>query len=182
LIKLAKAKPGQLNYSATSAGSTSMLTAEMFKASAHVNIVHVPYKSIAAALTDVIAGQVDLALSVTPSALAQIKSQRVRALAVSTASRTSVLPEVPTVASQGFPGFEAKEWYGLVAPGGTPRAIVTRLNQEIVRIINSPDVRSRLLDLGTDIVGDSPDQFGGVIKAELAKWSKLLKETGIRLE
>jgi len=92
------------------------------------------------------------------------------------------LPDLPTVASYGFAGFEAKEWYGFVTQGGTPRAIVTRLNQELVRIINLPDIRSRLLDLGADIVADSPDQFGAFMKAELVKWSKLLRETGIRLE
>jgi len=182
LIALAKARPGKLSFGSAGTGTAVHLTGELFKSVAHVDITHVPYKGGGPALTDLIAGQIPMGVQNITTIVPYVRGGRVRALGISSLERSPALPDVPTVASQGFPGFEAKEWYGLVAPGGTPRAIVTRLNQEIVRIINSPDVRSRLLDLGADIVGDSPDQFGALIRGELAKWSKLLKETGIRLE
>ena len=140
------------------------------------------FAPITLALSDLIAGQIPMGVQNISTIVPFVRGGRIRALGISSLERSPALPDVPTVASQGFPGFEAKEWYGLVAPGGTPRAIVTQLNREIVRIINLPDVRSRLLDLGADIVGDSPDQFGAFIKGELVKWSKLLKETGIRLD
>lgn len=182
LITLAKARPGKLSFGSAGTGTAVHLTGELFKSVAHVDITHVPYKGGGPALTDLIAGQIPMGVQNITTIVPYVRGGRIRALGISGLERSPALPDVPTVASQGFPGFEAREWYGLVAPGGTPRTIVTRLNQEIVRIINLPDVRSRLLDLGADVVGDSPDQFGAFIKAELAKWSKLLKETGIRLE
>jgi len=178
LIAFAKARPGQLNYSATSAGSTSMLTAEMFKASAHVNIVHIPYKSIAAALTDVIAGQVHLALSVTPSALPQIKSHRVRALAVSTQNRTSALPDVPTFVEQGLQ-VVAPAWFGLVAPAKTAPAIIARMNAEVVTALRKPDVRERILTLALDPGENTPEEFRAYMKADLARWSQAVKDAKI---
>ena len=178
LIAFAKARPGQLNYSATSAGSTSMLTAEMFKASAHVNIVHIPYKSIAAALTDVIAGQVDLALSVTPSALPQIKSHRVRALAVSTSNRSAVLPDVPTFVEQGLQ-VVAPAWFGLVAPAKTAPAIIARMNAEVVTALRKPDVRERILTLALEPGENTPEEFRAYMKADLARWSKAVKDAMI---
>ena len=182
LVTLAKARPGKLSFGSAGTGTAVHLTGELFKSVAHVDITHVPYKGGGPALADLIAGQIPMGVQNITTIVPFVRGGRIRALGISSLERSPALPEVPTVASQGFPGFEAKEWYGLVAPGGTPRATVTRLNQEIVRIINSPDVRSRLLDLGADIVGDSPDQFGALIKAELVKWSKLVKETGIRLD
>ena len=182
LITLAKARPGKLSFGSAGTGTAVHLTGELFKSVAHVDITHVPYKGGGPALSDLIAGQIPMGVQNITTIVQFVRGGRIRALGISSLERSPALPDVPTVASQGFPGFEAREWYGMVAPGGTPRTIVTRLNQEIVRIINSPDVRSRLLDLGADIVGDSPDQFGAFIKAELTKWSKLLKETGIRLE
>ena len=182
LVTLAKARPGKLSFGSAGTGTAVHLTGELFKSVAQVDITHVPYKGGGPALTDLIAGQIPMGVQNITTIVPFVRGGRIRALGISSLERSAALPEVPTVASQGFPGFEAKEWYGLVAPGGTPRATVTRLNQEIVRIINSPDVRSRLLDLGADIVGDSPDQFGALIKAELVKWSKLVKETGIRLD
>jgi tripartite-type tricarboxylate transporter receptor subunit TctC len=178
LIALAKAKPGQLNYSATSAGSTSMLTAEMFKASAHVNIVHVPYKSIAAALTDVIAGQVDLGLSVTPSALAQIKSHRVRALAVSTPNRSAVLPDVPTFVEQGL-HVVAPAWFGLVAPAKTASSIIARMNAEVVTALRKPEVRERILALSMEPGENTPEEFRAYMKADLARWAQAVKDANI---
>jgi tripartite-type tricarboxylate transporter receptor subunit TctC len=178
LIALAKAKPGQLNYSATSAGSTSMLTFEMFKASAHVNIVHVPYKSMAAALTDVIAGQVDLGLNVTPSTLAQIKSHRVRALAVSTPNRSAVLPDVPTFVEQGL-NVVAPAWFGLVAPAKTASSIIARMNAEVVTALRKPEVRERILTLALEPGENTPEEFRAYMKADMARWAQAVKDAKI---
>ncbi|HKA44562.1 MAG TPA: tripartite tricarboxylate transporter substrate binding protein [Burkholderiales bacterium] len=182
LIALAKARPGALSFGSAGTGTAVHLTGELFKSVAHIDITHVPYKGGGPALSDLIAGQIPMGVQNITTIVPYVRSGRIRALGISVLERSPALPDVPTIASQGFPGFEAREWYGLVAPGGTPQAIVTRLNQEIVRAINLPDVRSRLLDLGADIVGDSPAQFGALIRSELVKWAKLLKETGIRLE
>jgi tripartite-type tricarboxylate transporter receptor subunit TctC len=179
LIKLAKAKPGQLNYSATSAGSTSMLTAELFKAGAQVNIVHVPYKSVAAALTDAIAGQVHLTLSVTPSALSQIRAQRVRALAVSTPNRSAVLPDVPTFAEQGLPKVSSPAWFGLVAPAKTAPAFIARMNAEVVTVLRKPAVRERILTLAMEPGENTPEEFRAYMKADLAKWSLAVKDANV---
>ena len=182
LVALAKAQPGKLSFGSAGNGTGVHLTGELFKSVAHVDITHVPYKGGGPALSDLIAGQIPMGVQNITTIVPFVRGGRIRALGISSLERSPALPDVPTVASQGFPGFEAREWYGLVAPGGTPRAIVTRLNRELVRIINLPDIRSRLLDLGADIVGDSPDQFGAFIKAEGVKWSKLIKDTGIRLD
>ncbi len=181
LIRLAKAKPGQLNYSATSAGSTSMLTMEMFKAGAHVNIVHVPYKSVAAALIDAIAGQVDLTLSVTPSALPQIQSQRVRALAVSTPNRSAVLPDVPTFAEQGLKNVVSPAWFGLVAPAKTPASMIARMNAEVVKALRKPEVRERILSLAMEPSENTPEEFREYMKADLARWSQAVKDAKIKI-
>ncbi len=182
LIKLAKAQPGKLSFGSPGTGTAVHLTGELLKSVAQVDITHVPYKGGGPALSDLIAGQIPMGVQNVSTIVPYVRGGKVRALGISSLERSPALPDVPTVASQGFPGFEAKEWYGLVAPKGTPNAIVAQLNQEIVRIINLPDVRVRLLDLGADIVGDSPGQFGALIRAEPGKWSKLLKERGIRLE
>jgi len=179
LIKLARAKPGQLNYSATSAGSTSMLTAEMFKASAHVNIVHVPYKSVSAALTDVIAGQVDLGLSVTPSALAQINAHRVRALAVSTPKRSAPLPDVPTFVEQGLPKVAVSAWFGLMAPARTPAPIIERMHAEVIKAMRVPALRERILSLALEPGENTPAEFTAFMKADLARWSQAVKDANV---
>ncbi len=175
LIKLAKARPGQLNYSATSAGSTSMLTAELFKANAHINIVHVPYKSMSAALTDVIAGQVHLGVNVLPSSLPQIQSHRVRALAVSTPKRSAVVPDVPTFVENGLPNVVVSAWFGLVAPAKTPAAVIDRMNSEVVKALRNPAVRERVLALSMEPAENTPDEFRAYMKADLARWSEAVK-------
>jgi tripartite-type tricarboxylate transporter receptor subunit TctC len=182
LVKLAKAQPGKLSFGSAGAGTGVHLTGEFFKLVAQVDITHVPYKGGGPSLADLVAGQVPVGVQNISTIVAHARAGRIRPLGITSLERSPALPDLPTVASQGYPGFEAKEWYGVVAPAGTPRAIVTRLNRELVRILNLPDVRSRLLDLGTEIVGDAPDQFGAFMKTELVKWAKVLKETGIRLE
>ena len=182
LVKLAKAQPGKLSFGSAGAGTGVHLTGEFFKLVARVDITHVPYKGGGPSLADLVAGQVPVGVQNISTIVAHVRAGRIRPLGITSLERSPALPDLPTVASQGYPGFEAREWYGMVAPAAAPRAIVTRLNRELVRVLNLPDVRSRLLDLGTDIVADTPDQFGAFMKNERVKWSKVVKETGIRLE
>jgi tripartite-type tricarboxylate transporter receptor subunit TctC len=179
LVKLAKAKPGQLNYSSTAAGSTTMLVAEMFKSAAHINLVHVPYKSVGAALTDVIAGQVQLNLNTVPGVLAQVQANRVRALAVSTANRSGVLPDVPTFGEEGFPQVLATAWSGLLAPAKTPVAILNRLNAETVKALRTPAVRERFVSLAMDPAETTREEFTARMKADLAKWAEAAKDANV---
>jgi len=182
LVRLAKAQPGKLSYGSAGAGTGVHLTGEFFKLVAHVDITHVPYKGGGPSLADLVAGQIPVGVQNISTIVAHARAGRIRPLGITSLERSPALPDLPTVAAQGYPGFDAREWYGFVTQGKTPRAIVMRLNQEIVRIVNSPDVRARLLDLGSDIVADSPDQFGAFMKAERVKWSKVVQETGIKLE
>ena len=182
LVKLARQQPGKLVFGSAGTGTGVHLTGELFKSVAKIDITHVPYKGGGPALADLVAGQIPMGVQNISTIVAHARAGRIRPLGVTSLERSPALPDVPTVAAQGFPGFEAKEWYGVVAPRATPRAIVTRLNQEIVRIVGLPEIRARLVDLGADIGTGSPDQFGALIKDELGKWSKLIKETGIRLE
>ena len=182
LIALAKRKPGQLNYASAGNGTTFHLAGEMFKSMAKIDILHVPYKGGAPAQIDLIAGQVQMLFDSLSTALAQIRSGRVRVLAVTTKQRSPVLPEIPTVAESGLPDFEVAGWFGVVAPANTPRDIVNRLNAEIVHALNAPEVRERLLGLGHAIAGNSPGEFAVFISSELAKYSKVIKDNNIRAD
>ena len=182
LIALAKAQPGRLSFGTSGAGTSVHLTGELFKSLAKVDITHVPYKGGGPALPDLIAGQIPMGVQNTATIMPYVRSGRIRMLGISSLERSPALPDVPTIASAGFPGFEAKEWYGLVAPAGTPVPIVARLNREIVRIMHLPDINARMIDQGSEIVADSPEHFGAFIKSELAKWTKIVRETGMRLE
>ncbi len=179
LVKLAQSKPGRLNYSATSAGSSTMLFMEMFKTNAHVNIVHVPYKSVAAALTDVIAGQVDLGSSVTPNSLAQIRAGRVRGLAVSTSTRSTVLPDVPTVIEQGVQQVPVSAWFGLLAPAKTPSFAITRMNTEVMNALRKQSVRERILSFALEPLGSTPEELRAHMKADLARWTDAVKSANL---
>ena len=182
LIALAKARPGQLNYSGSGMGAAAHLAAELFKSMAHVNIVHIPYKSAAPALTDLIAGQTQLMFATSLSVMPYIKANRVRALAVTTAKRSRFMPELPTVAEAGVPGFEASTWHGVLVPAGTPSAIVERLNTEINRMLQLADTRDRLATLGAEIVGGTPKEFADHIQREIPKWAKVVKAANVLLE
>ena len=182
LIKLARAQPGKLSFGSAGTGTGVHLTGELFKSAARIDIVHVPYKGGGPALADLVAGQIPMGVQNVSTIVPYVRGGRIRPLAVTSLERSPVLPDVPTVDAQGLKGFEAKEWYGFVAPGGTPREIVVRLNQEIVRVLKSSETHKRLTDLGTDVVAESPDHFGALIKSDLVKWSKIVKEAGIRLE
>ena len=152
------------------------------KRTAGMNLLHVPYKGAAAALTELVGGQVDLFFASLPSATPQIKAGRLRALAVTTAQRAQAMPELPTVAESGYRGFDAGPWYGVLAPAGTPVAIVARLNREIARALQTPDTQARLRNDGVEIRGGTPEDFAALIKAELAKWAAIVADSGARAD
>lgn len=182
LIALAKSRPGELNYAGSGMGAAAHLAAELFKSMAGVNIVHIPYKSAGPALVDLIAGQCQLMFATSLSVQPHIKSEKLRALAVTTAKRSRLMPELPTISEAGLPGFEAMTWHGVLTTGGTPPAIVNKLNAEINRALQLPDVRERLGALGAEIIGGTPKEFADHIQREIPKWAKVIKDAGVRLE
>jgi tripartite-type tricarboxylate transporter receptor subunit TctC len=182
LIALAKARPGELNYGSGSAGSTSHLAAELFKAMAGVNIVRIPYKGAAPALNDVIAGQVHLIFPSASSVMPHVKSGRLRALAVASAEPSALAPNLPTVAASGLPGYESASILGLFAPAGTPATIINRLNQEIERALNRAEVKQKLFNAGAEVVASSPERLAATVKSEMARLGKVIRDAGIRGE
>src|SRR5262249_3629140 len=182
LVALARARPGQLNFASAGLGSTNHLATELLKSMTGISLTHIPYKGSAPAVIDVIGGQVDFIIAPMPVVLQHVKSGKLRALAVSTSRRAVAMPDVPTIAESGFPGYEATNSVGVLAPAGTPREIVTKLNGEIVRALNLPEVRDRLLSMGAEPVGNTPEQFGEYIRAEIAKWAKVIRETGMAVQ
>jgi tripartite-type tricarboxylate transporter receptor subunit TctC len=182
LVKLARAKPGELNYGSGGNGSPGHLIGEMFKSRTGVNIVHVPYKTVAQGVTALIGEQVQVNFVVGPSAVPQIRAGRIRPLAVTTAKRSASLPEVPTIAEAGLAGFDAPAWNGVLVPARTPRPVIAQLHAEIVKDLKLPDVLERITALGFEPVGNTPEEFGVFLKAELAKWAKVAKEIGAKAE
>jgi tripartite-type tricarboxylate transporter receptor subunit TctC len=182
LIALARAKPGQLNYASSGAGQSTHLSMELFKSMARVNMIHVAYKGSSPAITDLLGGHVLLMFDNMPSALPHAKAGKLRGIAVSTAKRSPVTPEVPTVAESGLPGFEVSVWFGVLAPAATPREIVERLNGILVKALQSPDVRERLSSQGAEPIGDTPADFTAVMKRDLSKWAKVVKDANIKLD
>jgi len=182
LIALAKAKPGELNYSSTPTGGSPHLAAELFKSMAGVNIVRVGYSGGAAAITALISGEVQMTIASAGSATPHAKSGKLNALAVTTAQPTALVPGLPTVAASGLPGYEFVGVTGIWAPAKTPASIIDTLNREIVRALNRPDVKERFLNSGLEIVASSPVQFAAAIKADMAKMGKVIKDAGIKLE
>ncbi len=181
LIVLAKAKPGQMNYASSGSGTAPHLAGELFKRLTGVDLVHVPYKGGAPALTDVMSGQVQIMFSTMP-ALPQVKAGKVKALAVTGSTRATALPAVPTVAEAGVPGYEATTWYGVLAPAGTPAPAVDRLNAEINRVVRASDIRQRFADQGYETTGGTPGEFAAFIGVEVAKWGKVVREAGVQPE
>jgi len=182
LLAAAKTDPGGVTFASPGNGTVSHLAGELLQRAAGVKLTHVPYKGAAQALTDTLGGQVQSFMSSVPSALSQIKAGRLRAIAVTSAKRAPELPDVPTIAESGHKGFEASTWYGLLAPAGTPAAIVARLNAEVNRVLTTPEVRERLAAEGGEALGGSPEQFASFLKAEHAKWGRVVKESGARAE
>ncbi len=182
LIALAKARPGELNYSRASAGGPSHLSAELFKFMAGVNFVPVPYKGGGPALLALLGGEVELTFASAGAVAAPLKSNRVRALAVTTAEPSRLFPGVPTVAASGLPGFESVLVNGMFAPAGTPAAVINTLNQEAVQFLRKPEVRERFFSTGMESVGSSPAEFESVVRSDIAKWGKLIKAAKIRID
>jgi tripartite-type tricarboxylate transporter receptor subunit TctC len=182
LIAYAKANPGKLNFASSGSGTSIHLSGELFKVMAGVQMTHVPYKGSAPALADLLGGQVQLMFDNLPPSLPQIKGGKLRALAVTSASRAPALPDTPTIAESGLPGFEASSWFGLLAPAGTPPAIIAKLNTEIATWLASPEAREKLLALGATAAGGTPEDFARHIQQETAKWAKVAKDSGAKVD
>lgn len=181
LIALAKSKPGQLNFGAVS-GSAAHLATELFKSMAGLDMVHVSYKGAAPATNELVAGQIQLSFASTPGVMPMVKAGKLTALAVTSAKRMTQLPEIPTLAESGLPGYEASVWYGLVAPAKTPQAIIVRLNTEINKILQDKSIRQKLLANDFEPAGSTPEQFDAYIRAETVKWAKVVKSSGAKAD
>ena len=182
LIAFAKAHPGQINYASSGVGSASHLSPELFKSMAGIDITHVPYKGTGNAMGDLIAGQVVMMFDQPVSSLPIVKSGKLRVLAISSGKRFPTLPEIPTVAESGIPGFEAVSWAGMCVPGGTSKEIVNRLQVEIAKVLKLPDITNRLMNDGIEPIGSTPEQFQAFIEREKIKWSKVVKDSGARAD
>jgi len=181
-IRLAQSRPGQLSYASSGTGSASHLAMELLKSTAHIDVVHIPYKGAAPGITDLIGGQVQVMLIGLPGALPAIKAGRLKALAVSSLRRSPAAPELPTIAEAGLPGFEVINWLGVLAAAGTSSDIIAKLNQEIDKALRQADVKERLVNQGFEVMGGTPEQFSAYIKRETAKWAKVVTATGAKAD
>ncbi|HTD89780.1 MAG TPA: tripartite tricarboxylate transporter substrate binding protein [Burkholderiales bacterium] len=179
LIRLAKARPGQITYASPGIATASHMAGLLFARSAGIDLLHVPYKGGGVAVNDLLAGQVQLLFGSVSTSSPLVKSGRLRALAATSMKRLATLPEVPTIAESGFPGYEVVQWFGVAAPAGLPRAIIMKFNQEIVAILAHSDAREALIKQGLEPVGSTPEMFSAYIKSERAKWTRVFKETGL---
>ena len=182
VIAIAKARPGELSFGSSGPGATDHLAGELFKTLTGVNMVHVPYKGGAPAMLDLMAGQVQTVFSTVSTAIGAIKGGKVRAIAMTGDKRFELMPELPTIAQAGVPGFEVRNWYGVFAPAGTSKEIVTRLNSELVKVLQMPDVKSKLLESGIEALHSTPEQFATYIQSETKRWAKVVKDSGARAE
>lgn len=182
LIALAKSRPGQLNFASGGSGGTQHLSGELFKMMAGVDMVHIAYKGSAAAMPDVLGGHVLLIFDGVPQSLPYIKAGKLRPLGVTTAKRSPALPDVPTIAEAALPGYEATAWFGVVAPAGTPKDVIDRLNRDVVGILNTPEIRERLTAQGATPSPQTPEEFSRFIKSEMVKWAKVVKATGASVD
>jgi len=180
-IAVAKARPGKLNFASTGNGTSQHLSAELFKFMAGLDMVHIPYKGTAPALTELVAGQVDLAFENMPALIPHIQAGRLRALAVTTTKRSAVMPELPTIAEAALPGYDASVWFGVFAPVGTPRPVIDRLHGEILKALHTQDLKSRMIAMGTDVSGMGPDDFSAYVRKEIPKWANLVKAAGVKV-
>jgi len=182
LIALAKAKPGSLNYASSGSGGGPHLAAALFADMAQIEVVHVPYKGSGPAMSDLLGGQVQMQFSGLPPLLPFIRSGRLRALAVGGTQRSAALPDVPTIAESGLPGYEAASWQGLAAPAATPRTIVDAVQKEIARYVALPEAKARFAEIGAEPVGGTPEAFAAFIRSEVVKWAKVIKQSGARVD
>jgi tripartite-type tricarboxylate transporter receptor subunit TctC len=182
VIALAKARPGQLNYASTGSGSSNHISMELFKMMSGTNIVHVPYKGSAPAVSDMLGGHIMMMFDNTPNVLPHVKAGKLRGLAVTSLKRSALAPEIATVDESGVPGYEINVWFGVVGPAGIPRETLMRLNGEINKILQMPDVRERFLNGGVEPVGGPPEKFGEHLRSEIVKWGKVVKASGARVD
>jgi len=182
LIALAKARPGQINYASNGAGGSSHLAVELFDMMTGVRMMHIPYKGLTPALTDLLSGEVQVMFSSAVAMLPQVKAGRLRAIAMTGSKRSAAIPNIPTVAESGVPGYETGSWYGVVVPAGTPKAAIDRLSREIQTIVKAQDITSKLNEEAVIPVGSTPEAFDKHIRAELARWAKVIKSAKIELE
>ena len=179
-VALAKSRPGEISYATPGVGSSAHLAGELFRKVAGIDIVAVPYKGGGQAIVDVLAGHVPAHFGAVPVVIHHLRTGKLKAIAVTTGKRAALLPEVPTVAEAGYPGYEVNNWYGLVAPAGTPRPIIDRLNKDLTAVLTAPDITKFLRELGHEPVPTTAEQFGAIIKSEIAKWAKVVKDAGIK--
>ena len=182
VIALAKSRPGELNFPSVGAGTTSHLSVELFKSMARIDMVHVPYKNFGQALTDLASGRMSLMINAIPGLISHIESKRLRPLAVTSAKRTPVLPQLPTIQEAGLPGYQVVTWNGILGAAGTPREIVGRLNAEIGKALRAQDVKDRFLSMGFETIPSTPEEFSAWIRSETEKWSKVIKAVGARVD
>lgn len=182
VVTAAKAKPNGLNFASAGNGTVAHLASELFQKTAGISLTHIPYKGAAQASTDVVSGRVELYFSTVPTVLGHIKNGKLKPIVVTSLKRVDDLPAVPTIAESGFKDFEASTWFGFVAPAGTPKEIVTLLNTEINKALQSPDVKKKLSDQGADVLGGSPETFAATIKSDLARWAPIIKASGATLD
>jgi len=182
LIAIARARPGQLNYTSSGIGGINHMGMELLKSAAKLDIVHVPHKGMSPAITDLMAGNVQILLVSLPSVEGQMKSGRLRAIAMSTAKRSSFAPELPTIAESGVPGYDVSLWWGVFAPAKTPRPVIERINAEVNRTLSTDDMKKRFADFGAESAATTPDAFNALIRSEIASWTKVVKAAGIKPE
>jgi tripartite-type tricarboxylate transporter receptor subunit TctC len=182
LIKLAKSKPGTINFASSGSGTSIHLSGELFKTMAGVDMTHVPYKGSAPAISDLIGGQVQVMFDNLPSSLPQIKAGKLRAIAVTSLKRSPALPDIPTIAESGLPGFEASSWFGILAPAGTPAPVIAKINADVNKWLQSAEGREQLLAQGAEVAGGTPEQFAAHIRAETDKWAKVVKASGAKVD
>jgi len=182
LVKLARERPGQLNYASGGNGTTSHLAGEMFKNMAGIHIVHVPYKGTVPGVVDLMSGHVHAMFAIMQSAYPYVQAGRLKALAVSGARRSPSAPALPTIAESGVPGYEFTSWNGVHVTAGTPRAVIAKIHGELVKVVALPDVKERMFNLGMEVAGSTPEQLGSLVASDIAKWGKVIKASGVRVD
>lgn len=182
LLEHARRNPGRINYGSSGNGTSVHLSMELFKSMTKTFMVHIPYKGSAPVVTDLLAGQIDVMFDNVPNVIGHVRAGKMKALAVSTATRSALAPDVPTVAEAGVPGYELAVWFGVLAPAGTPREIIGRFNTEILKVLNSAEIRERFGKQGVEVRTSTPEQFGEFVRAEVGRWAKVIKEAGIKAD
>ena len=182
LIEHARRNPGRVNYGSSGNGTSVHLSMELFKSMTRTFMLHIPYKGSAPVVTDLLAGQIDVMFDNVPNVIGHVRAGKMKAIAVSTAQRSALAPEVPTVAEAGVPGYELSVWFGVLAPAGTPRDIIARLNTEIVKVLNAPEVKDRFAKQGVEVRTSTPEQFGEFLRAEVSRWAKVVQDANIKAD